>query len=256
MVGAMNDVTERSVRKVIESMHENLSEVLTLDDMARTAMFSKFHFSRMFQRVTGLSPARFLSAVRLERAKHLLVTTSLSVTQISHQVGYASVGTFSTRFSTSVGMSPSLYRQRRGQAGQLPARPRTERDRDHAPAVCGRVELPAGAAADGAVFVGLFPERLPQGQPVRCAALPGAGRFTLAAVPAGTWYLLGYRAPAPDARRPLVGSRGPVTVPAGGPDHHVDLTLRPMSDLDPPMLLALPDGSAPIACARRTEPTP
>lgn len=107
----MYDVIERAVTRVIESMHENHGEQLTIDDMARTAMFSKFHFSRVFQRVTGLSPGRFLSAVRVREAKRLLASTSLSITHISHQVGYSSVGTFSSRFTQSVGLSPSRYRQ-------------------------------------------------------------------------------------------------------------------------------------------------
>ena len=55
----MDDVIERAVLRVIDSMHENLGEQITIDDMARTAMFSKFHFSRVFQRVTGLSPGRY-----------------------------------------------------------------------------------------------------------------------------------------------------------------------------------------------------
>ncbi|MFD0592037.1 helix-turn-helix domain-containing protein [Catellatospora coxensis] len=77
-------------------------------------MFSKFHFSRMFQRVTGLSPGRFLSALRLQQAKQLLVTTSFNVSDISLRVGYTSVGTFSTRFTRSVGLSPTIYRRRHG----------------------------------------------------------------------------------------------------------------------------------------------
>ena len=102
----MDDVIERAVLRVIDSMHENLGEPLTIDDMARTAMFSKFHFSRVFQRVTGLSPGRYLSAVRLQEAKRLLASTSLSVTDISHRVGYSSVGTFSSRFATAWASRP------------------------------------------------------------------------------------------------------------------------------------------------------
>src|SRR5882757_316060 len=80
----MEEVIESAVNRVIESMHRNLGEQLTVDDMARTAMFSKFHFSRVFQRATGVSPGRFLSAIRLQEAKRLLVSTELSVTEISH----------------------------------------------------------------------------------------------------------------------------------------------------------------------------
>src|ERR687887_1129758 len=102
-------------------MQQNLGERLTIDDMARSAMFSKFHFSRVFQRVTGVSPGRFLSAMRLEEAKRLLLTPSLTVADISHRVGYNSVGTFSSRFRHSVGVSPTTYRQLGGNPAELPA---------------------------------------------------------------------------------------------------------------------------------------
>src|SRR5688572_1243423 len=104
-------------------MRDNLGEPLTVDDLARSAMFSKFHFTRIFQRVTGVSPGRFLSGLRLQRAKELLVSTSLSVADISVLVGYNSVGTFSSRFTRSVGMPPSRYRRRAGLASHLGSGP-------------------------------------------------------------------------------------------------------------------------------------
>src|SRR6266498_4177172 len=90
-------------------MRTNLGEQLTVDDLARAAMFSKFHFTRIFQRVTGVSPGRFLSALRLQRAKYLLLSTSLNVADISLRVGYSSVGTFSSRFSRRVRLSPLSF---------------------------------------------------------------------------------------------------------------------------------------------------
>src|SRR3954468_23765148 len=111
---------ERAVIRVIDTMRQNLSEQLTVDDMARAARFSKFHFTRVFQRVTGVSPGRFLSAMRLEEAKRLLLSTTLTVADISHRVGYNSVGTFSSRFRNSVGVSPTTYRQLGGTAPRLP----------------------------------------------------------------------------------------------------------------------------------------
>ena len=95
----MEESTKQAVDRAISTMRENLGEQLTVDDMARAAMFSKFHFTRIFQRVTGVSPGRFLSALRLQRAKQLLVSTSLNVADISLRVGYNSVGTFSSRFT-------------------------------------------------------------------------------------------------------------------------------------------------------------
>ena len=115
----MHISTELAVERAIDTMQDDLSEQLTVDDMARAAMFSKFHFTRMFQRVTGVSPGRFLSAMRLQAAKRLLVTTSLNVTDISVRVGYNSVGTFSSRFSRSVGLSPTTFRRMGGYAPRI-----------------------------------------------------------------------------------------------------------------------------------------
>jgi AraC family transcriptional regulator len=183
---------EQAVERVIQAIHENYGEQITVDDMARTAMYSKFHFTRIFQRVTGLTPGRFLSAVRLQKAKQLLTSTSLKVTDISHMVGYTSVGTFSSRFAYSVGLPPTTYRQLGGfrpwgsadhhrGAGNRPAP-------DPRSVIRGNISL--NGQQDGPVFVGLFSERIPRGQPIRCAVLTGPGPYVLEDVPEGTWYVM------------------------------------------------------------------
>ena len=69
----MEDHSSRAVRRVIAEMHQNLGKQFSVDEMARTALLSKYHFCRVFHRVTGVSPGRFLSAIRFQRAKHLLL---------------------------------------------------------------------------------------------------------------------------------------------------------------------------------------
>jgi AraC-like DNA-binding protein len=241
----MDEIIEKSVERVIRAMHENLGEQITIDDMARTAMFSKFHFSRIFQRVTGISPGRFLSALRLQEAKRLLVTTSMTVADISHLVGYNSIGTFSSRFRSSVGVSPTEYRQQRGYVSPLATLPVPEAP---VPAgvssVHGQVWRPP-ACEPGRVVVGLFPDRIAQGTPVRHATRTGAGPFMLTDVPDGTWYLMAYSAELgdaePDPGQTYVATFGPVEVrprPQGGRAQNVDLWLRPRRIFDPPALLA------------------
>jgi transcriptional regulator GlxA family with amidase domain len=121
----MDRIVRQAVDRAIATMQANLGEQLTIDDIARSAMFSKFHFSRIFQKVTGSSPGRYLSAMRIEEAKRLLVTTSLTVADISNLVGYRGVGTFSSRFSDSVGVSPTTYRQFGGRVPGATAAPGT-----------------------------------------------------------------------------------------------------------------------------------
>jgi len=91
-------------------MHERLGEDLCLTEMAEVASMSVYHFARIFREQTGLPPATYLAALRLSEAKRLLLETSLSVADICFKVGYNSIGTFTSRFTQVVGMSPGRYR--------------------------------------------------------------------------------------------------------------------------------------------------
>ncbi|WP_207934197.1 AraC family transcriptional regulator [Actinomadura sp. KC06] len=240
----MNDATVRSIRRVIESIRENIGEQITIDDMARTAMFSKFHFTRLFQQATGVSPGRFLSAVRLQEAKRLLLSTSLSVTEISHMVGYSSVGTFSSRFKSSVGLCPTDYRDL--QSLQLTSPIETQRPETLSTTLQGDFSPAEPDSFERTVFVGLFPDAIPQGMPARCAVLDGPGPFKMDNVPEGTWYVLAYAArpgETDDPESARVAMHGPVTVRNGQQLPMVRLGLRRMQPLDPPVLLALLDTS-------------
>ncbi|GAA2053497.1 hypothetical protein GCM10009839_71710 [Catenulispora yoronensis] len=193
----MENTVERAAERAITTMRARLGEQVTVDDMARAAMFSKFHFTRIFLRATGTSPARFLSALRLQKAKHLLVSTDLNVVDISILVGYNSVGTFSSRFSRSVGLSPTAFRKRGGYTDRIPVREPRGPVGLGTGTVQGKI-LPYAGARHGLVFVGLFPERLPEGRPVRCAVLDRPMDFTFDGVPPGSWYLLA-QSVSPDA---------------------------------------------------------
>ncbi|MFH0241978.1 helix-turn-helix transcriptional regulator [Streptomyces sp. HK10] len=220
-------------------MKKRLSEPLSIDDMARFAMYSKFHFSREFQRITGISPRRFLSALRIQEAKRLLLTTDMTVTEISSTVGYSSVGTFSSRFANSVGLSPSAYRK----FGGFVRKVKSVRSVEVGGSVYGSVSAPVGADP-GLIYLGLFPTRVPEGKPVSCIVLNHPGLFEMRDVPMGSWYLLGHSVPAAahealtDGQAVHVGSAGPLEIrPRAARD--IDFRLREVSVLDPPVLMAL-----------------
>ncbi|MEV5573170.1 helix-turn-helix transcriptional regulator [Spirillospora sp. NPDC052269] len=238
---------EQAVVRVIETMREKLGERLTVDDMARAAMFSKFHFSRVFQRITGVSPGRFLSAMRLQEAKRLLLTTSLSITEITYLVGYSSVGTFSTRFKEAVGLSPTEYRRLGGFTSTIPRDRRRRGPATPSATVAGHVRPPDEGSV-GPVFVGLFPDWIPQGSPVSCTVLRSPGPYELDRVPPGTWHVLAHAMPPgleraldPGEEPLIVGANGPITIRSGTGLRRADLRLRPMRVLDPPVLMALYD---------------
>ncbi|MEV5721018.1 AraC family transcriptional regulator [Amycolatopsis mediterranei] len=237
----MDEIVRQAVARAIVTMRDNLGERLTIDDLARAAMFSKFHFTRVFLRVTGLSPGRFLSALRLAEAKHLLATTAISVADISHQVGYNSVGTFSARFSGSVGVSPSGYRQLHGMAPRI-----ADRQAQPGSGATVRGQLRVSVPAEvGPVFVGLFAARITEGAPARHAILSGPGPYALTDVPLGSWYVLTHAFgtcphDGTQGLRPFTGLSGPVTVHRGVTASLADVRLRPRHGFDPPVLLALP----------------
>jgi AraC-like DNA-binding protein len=85
-------------------------EALGVDDMARAAGLSRAHFSRAFHRAFGESPHSYLLTRRLERAAALLRNTDRSVLEICLSVGLRSVGSFTTSFTRTYGMSPTAYR--------------------------------------------------------------------------------------------------------------------------------------------------
>jgi AraC-like DNA-binding protein len=87
-------------------------EPLEVDDLARAAGLSRAHFSREFRRAFGESPHSYVLTRRLERAAAMLRTTDRSVADICLAVGLRSVGSFTTSFTRTFGVSPTAYRAR------------------------------------------------------------------------------------------------------------------------------------------------
>jgi AraC-like DNA-binding protein len=86
------------------------AEPLAVDDLAAAAGLSRAHFSREFRRAFGEPPHTYLLTRRLERAAALLRTTDRSVAEICFAVGLTSVGSFTSSFTRTYGVSPTKYR--------------------------------------------------------------------------------------------------------------------------------------------------
>ncbi|HET6549562.1 MAG TPA: helix-turn-helix transcriptional regulator [Solirubrobacter sp.] len=99
------------LRRVRDRMDREYAQPLDVEALARDAHMSPGHFSRAFRRAYGESPYSYLMTRRIERAMALLRRGDLSVTEVCFEVGCASLGTFSTRFTELVGVPPSVYRQ-------------------------------------------------------------------------------------------------------------------------------------------------
>jgi AraC-like DNA-binding protein len=108
------------LRRARDLADRRYAEPLDLDALAAAAGVSKYHFLRCFTSVYGITPARYLTERRIERAQDLLRATNLTVTEICHLVGFGSLGSFSSRFTALVGESPSAYQARYAARGVPP----------------------------------------------------------------------------------------------------------------------------------------
>ncbi|WP_329254003.1 helix-turn-helix transcriptional regulator [Actinoallomurus sp. NBC_01490] len=98
------------LRRVKDRIDREYAQPLDVEALARGAHMSAGHLSRRFRLAYGESPYSYLMTRRIERAMALLRRGDLSVTEVCFAVGCASLGTFSTRFTELVGVSPSVYR--------------------------------------------------------------------------------------------------------------------------------------------------
>ena len=84
---------------------------VTLENAAKEACLSPFHFNRVFTQVFGETPHEFVTKMRVEEAKKMLLAGDRSVTEICFEVGYESLGSFSARFRSLTGLSPKEFRR-------------------------------------------------------------------------------------------------------------------------------------------------
>ena len=99
------------LRRVRDRIDRDYAQPLDVEALARGAHMSAGHLSREFKAAYGESPYSYLMTRRIERAMTLLRRGDLSVTDVCFAVGCSSLGTFSTRFTELVGVSPSVYRR-------------------------------------------------------------------------------------------------------------------------------------------------
>ncbi|MEU3841822.1 helix-turn-helix transcriptional regulator [Streptomyces sp. NPDC028635] len=109
------------LRRARDRMDREYAEPLDISALARTALMSPGHFQRSFREAYGETPYGYLMTRRVERAKALLRRGDLSVTEVCLAVGCTSLGSFSSRFTQLVGMTPTAYRARPHEAvAQIP----------------------------------------------------------------------------------------------------------------------------------------
>lgn len=241
----MNNAVERAIKFI----YEKYSDPLSLADIANSAILSRFHFCRIFRDATGVTPGRFLSAIRIYNAKRMLLNTGMNVTDVAFAVGYNSLGSFSNHFTDSVGVSPGRFRRlpqngvvRIPRARRVPAAPSVP--------VSVTIGFPRGYGG-ARVYLGAFDTPIVQRHPVSALmidvpATASTMAYELPEVPHGKWFLRAVAVadnadPEPWTRRALlIGGSGPLRVAADA-IIAASIDLRPRRPTDLPILLALPN---------------
>ncbi|HZX97280.1 MAG TPA: AraC family transcriptional regulator [Myxococcales bacterium] len=107
----VHDDSFRRLLRARDAIHARYAEPLDLRALAREAALSPFHFLRLFRAAFGVTPHQYLTRVRLEAARRLLLADA-PVTHVCFEVGFQSLGSFSALFARKTGMAPTAFRRR------------------------------------------------------------------------------------------------------------------------------------------------
>ncbi len=108
---ASEERQRQTLPRAMQYIHAHFTEQITLDTLAGLEHISKSYLSRQFKRFTGMTVIEYVNNLRVEMAKHLLVNSDESITNIGYQVGYESPKYFYRIFRASCQQSPAAFRK-------------------------------------------------------------------------------------------------------------------------------------------------
>lgn len=227
------------------SLAQEHHPTLTVRDLADHVGYSPFHFTRLFRSRTGVSPGQFLTALRIDAAKRLLLDDDAPVIDVAAAVGFDSLSSFSRRFRNVVGVAPGQLRRLAHDIADRPPRPF---------ALCPpttqsvqvELEVPEGFSprGDPSLWIGWYRQPAPLGLPAAGVLVQGVRHLELPLCP-GAPFLLGF-AVASDAdpgdqltpESPMVAVHpAPITT---GASVHLRFSDNTADPLRLPLLSALP----------------
>jgi AraC-like DNA-binding protein len=188
-------LTEDSLASVVALARAHAPS-LQVADLADHAGYSPFHFSRMFSAQLGIGPGQYLIALRVARAKELLLAGEDPVIDVACEVGFDSVSSFSRRFRSTVGIAPGQLRRLADTVAERPPRPFALL-RPHPVGVRAHLVLPEGAdrRGDPSIWVGWYPHPAPIGLPASGLLVSGVRHVELPLCE-GAPFLLAFAVPA------------------------------------------------------------
>ncbi|WP_088034806.1 helix-turn-helix domain-containing protein [Evansella clarkii] len=183
------------IDEVIKYIHNNIDGPLSLSHLADYARYSPYHFSRIFKQRTGLSPHHYVSSLKLQRAKDLLLNTELTIRDIGMEIGQQSLGTFTTRFTERVGISPSQFRKSPSHINKYLKSLKTHTNLSHQSIMAAHTNIVEGSIEaeipfHGVILAGLFTKPIPAGLPQYGTILTSLGDFIFPHVRPGIYYLM------------------------------------------------------------------
>jgi AraC family transcriptional regulator len=104
-------MSKTSLQNVMEYIHTNAHQEISLESLALLAGLSSYHFLRLFKQSTGATPLQYIIRCRMEKAKELLAQTDLTIIEVALEIGYDSPTHFITLFKRHSGVTPSAYRK-------------------------------------------------------------------------------------------------------------------------------------------------
>jgi AraC family transcriptional regulator len=243
---------QESIECVVARMRASLDAPLRLEEMARLAHLSPYHFDRVFRSLTGLSAAAFQSALRIDAAKRALLLDDRPITDICFGLGYESVGSFTTRFTRAVGLAPTNFRAQVESLRDVDMcdalrRAAAAAGLDTAEASAVQVTLEGASSEHAVAWIGAFPKGIPDRVPRAGTLALGNAHVGFAPLGHATYHLMAASYPPSPRIADYLVQHERMRVATSGPlkfddatHRHVRLRLRDLIATDPPILLALP----------------
>lgn len=246
------NVFEKRAEEAIHSMRRLLKEPPSIPELAEEARVTSSHFIRLFHKTVGIPPGEYLAALRIEFAKTLLLKTPEKVTDICFDLGFSSLGSFTTRFTSLVGVSPVAFRRLSDGFSQKDLKNQIARQEKWCPLPGLRGMIRAPSSFSGPVFIGIFPKPIPERYPKASTLLMEPGAFHIPGASPDGFLMAAGIGSIHDPNAYLIPNEcllvGVLPLALASDPERIDLTLRPPGPLDPPILVAL------LACLGRPDP--